>query len=247
MSIWPRKSHYRADDPQRRALVDLGGARTALRVPLRKDKAVLGVIIIARTGSAIFRQTDRAVTNFAAQAVIAMENARLLRELQQRTDDLQKSLEFQTAISDVLQGHQRLGLRSRAGSANRGVDSHSPLPSRPGGHLPQCRWRILLGRGNSPAPEYERIERDVRIRPGPGTIVGRAALEARTVQILDALTDPFYEAKDDARIGGVHTMIGVPLLREGVPIGVIGLARQRVEAFSETRNSSWSRPLPTRR
>ena len=73
----------------------------------------------------------------------------------------------------------------------------------------------------------------MRIRPGPGTLVGRAALEARTVQILDALTDPFYEAKDDARIGGVHTMIGVPLLREGVPIGVIGLARQRVEVFSE--------------
>ena len=90
----------------------------------------------------------------------------------------------------------------------------------------------LWAAGDSLAPEYERIERNVRIRPGPGTLVGRAALEARTVQILDAPNEPFYEAKDDARIGGVHTMIGVPLLREGVPIGVIGLARQRVEAFS---------------
>ncbi len=55
----------------------------------------------------------------------------------------------------------------------------------------------------------------------------------RTVQILDAWTDPLYEAKEDARTGGVHSMIGVPLLREGTPIGVIGLARRRVEAFSE--------------
>ncbi len=54
-----------------------------------------------------------------------------------------------------------------------------------------------------------------------------------TVQIKDAWTDPLYEAKDDARVGGVHTMIGVPLLREGAPIGVIGLARNRVETFSE--------------
>ena len=103
-----------------------------------------------------------------------------------------------------------------------------------------------LGCGGLVAPEYERIERDVRIRPGPGTLVGRAALEARTVQILDALNDPFYEAKDDARIGGVHTMIGVPLLREGVPIGVIGLARQSSKPFPYGK-FSWSRPLPTRR
>jgi GAF domain-containing protein len=91
----------------------------------------------------------------------------------------------------------------------------------------EYRWAA----GHSLAPEYERIERDIRISPGTGTVVGRAALEARTVHILDALTDPLYEAKDDARIGGVHTMIGVPLLREGAPIGVIGLARRRVEPF----------------
>jgi signal transduction histidine kinase/putative methionine-R-sulfoxide reductase with GAF domain len=93
----------------------------------------------------------------------------------------------------------------------------------------EYRWAA----GHMLSPEYEAIERNVRIRPSTGTVVGRAALEGRTAHILDAWTDPLYEAKDDARIGDVHTMIGVPLLREGAPIGVIGLARRRVEAFSE--------------
>jgi class 3 adenylate cyclase/putative methionine-R-sulfoxide reductase with GAF domain len=81
--------------------------------------------------------------------------------------------------------------------------------------------------------DYERIERNVRIRPTTGTLVGRVALNRDTVQILDAWTDPLYEAKEDARVGGVHTMLGVPLLREGLPIGVIGLARRKVEPYTE--------------
>ena len=145
-------------------------------------------------------------------------------------------LEYQTAISDVL--------RVISGSV---FDLGPVLQTVVSTAIRLCRadqaviYRNVDGEyywaaGNSLAPEYERIERDVRIRPGPGTVVGRAALEARTVQILDALTDPFYEAKDDARIGGVHTMIGVPLLREGVPIGVIGLARQTSRSLFRTRD-----------
>jgi two-component system, NtrC family, sensor kinase len=81
--------------------------------------------------------------------------------------------------------------------------------------------------------DYARIERNVRIRPSTGTLVGRVALSRDTVQILDAWTDPLYEVKEDARVGGVHTMLGVPLLRDGLPIGVIGLARQRIESYTE--------------
>jgi GAF domain-containing protein len=83
------------------------------------------------------------------------------------------------------------------------------------------------------APDYARIERNVRIRPGAGTLVGRVALSRDTVQILDAWTDPLYEVKEDARVGDGHTMLGVPLLREGLPIGVIGLGRGKIEPYTE--------------
>jgi signal transduction histidine kinase/FixJ family two-component response regulator len=92
-------------------------------------------------------------------------------------------------------------------------------------------YRFAVGDGLLPA--YERTERRQVIRPGPGTIVGWAALERRTVQITDAWSDPRYARKKDARVGKVRCMIGVPLLREGIPIGVIGLARERVEPYTQ--------------
>ena len=93
----------------------------------------------------------------------------------------------------------------------------------------EYRWAA----DHSLAPDYARIERNVRIRPSTGTLVGRVALNRDTVQILDAWTDPLYEVKEDARVGGAHTMLGVPLLRDGLPIGVIGLARRKVEPYTE--------------
>ncbi len=171
--------------------------------------------------------------NFAAQAVIAMENARLLNDLEARTRDLQSSLEYQTATSDVLKVISRSTLDLDAvletvvTTAIRLCRADGAVIYRNEGG--EYRW----AGGHMLVPEYEKLERAVRIRPGAGTVVGRAAMEGRSVQILDAWTDPLYEAKEDARVGGVRTMIGVPLLRENAPIGVIGLARRRIEAFSE--------------
>jgi signal transduction histidine kinase/ActR/RegA family two-component response regulator len=91
-------------------------------------------------------------------------------------------------------------------------------------------YRFDVGHGL--LPEYEALERREAIQPGPGTIIGRAALERRTVQIVDAWSEDVYARKADARLGQVRTMLGVPLLREGVPIGVIGLGRAKVEPFT---------------
>ena len=83
---------------------------------------------------------------------------------------------------------------------------------------------------------YLEHERRTPISPGPGTVVGRAAMSREVVQIEDAWTDPLYEQKAAVKISGGRSMIGVPLMREGEPIGVIGLARTRVELICAARN-----------
>jgi signal transduction histidine kinase/CheY-like chemotaxis protein len=91
--------------------------------------------------------------------------------------------------------------------------------------------RFAVGHGLSAV--YEQRERELAIQPGRGTLLGRAVAERRTVQIVDVRRDPDYARKEDARIGGIRCMLGVPLLREGEPIGAIGLGRARVRPYSE--------------
>ncbi len=221
-------------DEMARMLIEESDTRTMLVVPLRKDGAVLGFITGYRLEVRPFSKKEIAlVENFAAQAVIAMENARLLGELRKRTGDLQELLEYQTATSDVLKVISRSGFnldpvfQAAVDTATRLCRADQAVIYR---HQDGAyRWAA----GTSMLPEYERLEREAIIHPGTGTLVGRVAMQGRTVQVLDAWTDPLYEVKNDARVGGVHTMLGVPLLRDGALIGVFGLARRRVEPFTE--------------
>jgi GAF domain-containing protein len=87
--------------------------------------------------------------------------------------------------------------------------------------------------GFSISPAYWELERRSPISPGPGTLVGRVAMTRRAVRIDDAWTDPAYERKENAKVGMHRSMIGVPLMRNDEPIGVIGLSRSRVDPFSE--------------
>ncbi len=215
-------------------IVEVGGVRTMLYVALRREDALLGVIGIYNRAARAF--TDKQIAllqNFAAQAVIAMENARLITELRQRTRDLQESLEYQTATSDVLKVISRSAfelepvLKTVVETAARLCLAEKAIIYR----HENGAYRYAVGYGND--PEYEQIERDTPIYPGQGTLIGRMALEKRTVQIADAWSDPLYEFKDQARSGNVRTMIGVPLIRDGAVGGAIALARGVLEPFTE--------------
>jgi signal transduction histidine kinase/DNA-binding NarL/FixJ family response regulator len=147
--------------------------------------------------------------------------------------ELQEALDFQMATSEILRviSHSAFDLPSLLLTVltNAKVLCRAEMAALY--RFLDGRYRFAVGHGLSPA--YEQLERQQAIAPGRGTVIGRAALERRTVQIGDAWSDPEYAKKDDARIGGTRCMLGVPLLREGVPIGVIGLARAKVEPFTE--------------
>jgi GAF domain-containing protein len=215
-------------------IAKFGGARTLLVVPMLKENEPIGVFGIYRQEVRSF--TDKQITlvqNFAAQAVIAIENTRLLNELRRRTTDLTESLEQQTATADVLR-----------------VISSSPTDIQPvleaivrtAGKLCDAEYailyRLLDGKyhpacWNNAVAEWVKYLLDHPLSFGRESLVGRTALERRAVHILDCLADAEYTMHDAARIGNQRTMLGVPLLRDGVPIGVIGLLRTSVKPFTE--------------
>ena len=147
--------------------------------------------------------------------------------------ELREAIECQTATSEILRAISRstfdlssVLLAVLASAAALGQADGAVLF-----RYQEGAYRFVVGHGTSPA--YDRLERLQVIEPGRGTAIGRAALERRTVQVVDAWNDPDYARKDDARVGNIRSMLGVPLLREGVPIGAIGLGRTRMEPFTE--------------
>jgi signal transduction histidine kinase/GAF domain-containing protein len=225
---------YAQRNPAIVSLVEQGRSRSAMQVPLLKDDVVVGAMTIYRPEVRPFGDQEATLAeDFAKQAVIAIENARLLTELRERTTDLQQSLEYQTATSDVLKVISRSTF-DLTPVLQYVLDTAMRLCHAVQGsifRLDGTEYRWAVGQGLDPV--YEEIERTTHIVPGEGTLVGRAALRRQTVQIVDAWEDPLYAAKDDARITIARTMLGVPLLREGVPIGVIAMARKEVEVFDD--------------
>jgi two-component system, NtrC family, sensor kinase len=220
-------------DPEAVVAVELGGIRTFVAVPMLKENELIGALIVYRQEPRPFTDKQIAlVTNFAAQAVIAVENTRLLGELRERTGDLEESLEYQTATSDVLEVISRSAfdlqpiLEFVAETAARLCAVEKAGIYR----LENRVYRLAVGFGFDPA--YREIEEGLAIEPGLETLVGRTALGGKTVHILDAWNDPHYVPKDDIRTAKVHTLLGVPLIRDGMVVGVITLARETIESFS---------------
>jgi GAF domain-containing protein len=225
------------DHPMVRASVETAGVRTGLYVPLRKDGALLGMISSCRREIQPFSDKEIALLqNFAAQAVIAMENARLLTETRE-------ALEQQTATSDVLQVISRSTfdlqpvLDTLVETAARLCNAEMSLMFRREGDV--YRGAAYFG---LPPAFRESIENRSRgdpnwpaYRPGRGSIVSRIAQEGGIVHVHDVAADPEYEISTAVTLGGLHTVVGVPLLRQGEPIGGFSLGRKRVEPFTDRR------------
>src|SRR5262249_17741267 len=205
-------------------------ARTGLGVPLMKVGTAVGVIMLFRKTVRPFTDRQIALVNtFAEQALIAMENTRLFEEVQTRTRELTESLQQQTGTADVLKVISRSAfdlrsvLQTLVESAARLCDADKGTITR------QIDGVFYRAESYGFPAEVMQRWRNVPVTPERGSAAGRALLESRAVHVPDADADPYYTF-DTA---GARTMLGVPMLREGTPIGVLALARSDVRPFTD--------------
>ena len=224
---------YRTGNPNAVAGVDLGGARTVLYVPMLKGDEIVGVINVYRKVVRPFSDVQVALLeNFAAQAVIAIENARLLSELRE-------ALQQQTATSEVLEvissspGELDAVFQTMLENATRICEANFGILwlSESDG------FRFVAHHGVPPLLVEDR-QREPFVRPGPGTGLGRVAKTKQLVHVADITTEQAYAERDPLRIayaelGGARTLVAVPMLQEEELIGAITIFRQEVRPFTD--------------
>jgi two-component system NtrC family sensor kinase len=210
------------------------GHRTVLSVPLLREGVAIGNIQLRRQEVRPFSDKQIGLLEtFADQAVIAIGNVRLFDEVQARTRDLSESLQHQTATADVLKVISRSTfdlqtvLRTLVESAARLCDANSATIAR------QKDGLFYRAEAYGFSPEFMELVKDVPVVPERGSITARALLEGKVIHVADVLADPDYTFTEAQKLGDFRTILGVPMLREGVPIGVLALTRSEVRPFSE--------------
>ena len=226
--VWADRDH---------ALVEqrnVGGYRTVLAVPLMREGVAVGILRLTRNEVQPFTEKQiELVQTFADQAVIAIENVRLFDEVQARTEELSESLQQQTATADVLKVISRSTfdlksvLQTLVESAARLCEADMANVTR------QIDGVFYRAESYGFSAEFMDRVRNIPVEPDRGNVSGRALLEGRSVHIPDIHADPEYTFTEAQELGGVRTGLGVPMMREGVPIGVLALARSEVHPFTE--------------
>ena len=216
-----------------------GGYRTILGVPMLKESELIGSIFIFRQEVRPFSDKQIAlVQNFAAQAVIAIENARLLNELRQRTDDLSESLQQQTATADVLKvissspGELEPVFQAMLANATRLCEAKFGQMFRYDGDA----FHITAMQGMP--PDYAAVVRREAVRPGPETVLARMKRTKQVAQIEDGRAERGYAERDPMFVaaverGGVRTILCVPMLKDNELVGAINIYRQQVRPFTD--------------